>query len=294
MAARFLPLGHPETGPEASGEGNTGSAKLQRVPVIARPPDCPFSRSSAVRHVDGLAGTRGPTRARPPEVAVAHSQTAAAETVAELVLARAGDRRPGLVTAERTYSHAEVVAQAAARAAWLGEHRRPGPFHVAVLLDNIADYVCWLQAAALAGAVVVGGNPTHRGDELARDLAHTECQLLVTSREYLPLVDGRHLGRPPWARSTPPASGCWWSTTRVRRPPSTPTPAPPRRTPRPRGHPGHPRVPPVHLGHLGRPQGLPVHPGPAGPDRVGWWPRCSPSAPMTSATCRCHYSTPTP
>ncbi|MGH9091116.1 MAG: AMP-binding protein [Acidimicrobiales bacterium] len=115
-------------------------------------------------------------------------------TVAELVLRRAGDRRPGLLTADRAYAHAEVVAEAAARAAWLADRHRPGPFHVALLLDNVAEHVLWLQAAALAGAVAVGANPTHRGDDLARDLAHTECQLLVTSRDHLPLVDGLDLG----------------------------------------------------------------------------------------------------
>jgi fatty-acyl-CoA synthase len=116
------------------------------------------------------------------------------ETVAELVLRHAGSDRPGLVTAEGILDHAAVVRAAATRAAWLTDRRRPGPFHVAVLLDNTADHVFWLQACALAGAVVVGANPTHRGDELARDLAHTECQLLVTSSTSFPLVDGRHLG----------------------------------------------------------------------------------------------------
>ncbi len=65
---------------------------------------------------------------------------------------------------------------------------------MALLLDNVPEYVFWMGAAALAGAVLVGGNPTHRGDELARDLAHTECQLLVTNAEYRGLVDGHDLG----------------------------------------------------------------------------------------------------
>jgi fatty-acyl-CoA synthase len=51
-----------------------------------------------------------------------------------------------------------------------------------------------MGAAALAGAVLVGGNPTHRGDELARDLSHTECQLLVTNSRYRTLVGGYDLG----------------------------------------------------------------------------------------------------
>ncbi len=118
---------------------------------------------------------------------------AAEETVARFVLERAGDDRVGLVGPEGSYTHREVTARAAERAAWLAAQRLPGPFHVAVLLDNVAEYVFWLQAAALAGAVVVGANPTHRGDELVRDLVHTECQLLVTASAGLPLLEGRRL-----------------------------------------------------------------------------------------------------
>jgi acyl-CoA synthetase (AMP-forming)/AMP-acid ligase II len=124
----------------------------------------------------------GPVPAPPPE------------TIAGAVLARAGDGRLGLVAGDRRFSHAEVAALAAARAAWLRARRTDGPFHVAVLLDNVPEFVFWLQAAALAGAVVVGANPTHRGDELVRDLAHTECQFLVTDSTSLPLVDGSRIG----------------------------------------------------------------------------------------------------
>jgi len=116
------------------------------------------------------------------------------DTIAELLLARAGDGRPGMVAADRRWTWAEVVAASGARADLLAERRSPGPFHVATLLDNVAEHVLWLGAAALSGAVVVGGNPTHRGSDLARDLAHTECQLLVTDRAHLPLVDGLDLG----------------------------------------------------------------------------------------------------
>ncbi len=116
------------------------------------------------------------------------------ETIARAVLARADDDRPGLIAGDLRLSHAEVVARAAARAAWLRDRRVPGPFHVAVLLDNVPEFVFWLEAAALVGAVVVGANPTHRGDELVRDLTHTECQLLVTDSVSLPLVDGTTIG----------------------------------------------------------------------------------------------------
>jgi fatty-acyl-CoA synthase len=116
------------------------------------------------------------------------------DTIAELLVARAGDGRPGLVTGDARWTWAEVVAASGARAALAAELRAPGAFHVATLLDNIPEHVFWLGAAALAGAVLVGGNPTHRGADLARDLAHTECQLLVTDRAHLPLVDGLDLG----------------------------------------------------------------------------------------------------
>jgi fatty-acyl-CoA synthase len=119
----------------------------------------------------------------------------APETVAGAVLARADDQGLGLWAGDLHMTHAEVVARAAARAAWLQAGRADGtPFHVAVLLDNVPEFVFWLEGAALAGAVVVGANPTHRGDELIRDLTHTECQFLVTDSASLPLLDGSRLG----------------------------------------------------------------------------------------------------
>jgi fatty-acyl-CoA synthase len=116
------------------------------------------------------------------------------QTIDELIRRRAGDQRVGLVSVDRTWTHDRVVAAQAERAAVLARLRRPGPFHVALLLDNVPEYVFWMGAAALAGAVLVGGNPTHRGDELARDLSHTQCQLLITDDGYRGLVEGHDLG----------------------------------------------------------------------------------------------------
>ena len=116
------------------------------------------------------------------------------QTIDELIRRRTGDHRTGLVFADRRWTHDQVVQAQADRAAVLASLRQPGPFHVALLLDNVPEYVFWMGAAALAGSVLVGGNPTHRGDELARDLSHTECQLLVTDAGYRTLVDGYSLG----------------------------------------------------------------------------------------------------
>jgi fatty-acyl-CoA synthase len=116
------------------------------------------------------------------------------ETVAEILAARAADTGVGLVAGDERFTWQEVVSAAAQRASLLLARRVPGPFHIALLLDNVPEFAFWLGAAALAGAAVVGANPTHRGPDLARDLAHTRCQLLVTDRAHLPLVDGLDLG----------------------------------------------------------------------------------------------------
>ncbi|CAL9313970.1 AMP-binding protein [Streptomyces sp. SudanB52_2052] len=112
-----------------------------------------------------------------------------ASTVAELVAARWGDHRPGLWCGELVLTHHEVAAGAAARAALLAEWLPPGAApHIGVLLDNTPEFPLWLGAAALAGAAVAGVNPTRRGAELARDILHTECRILITERAHLRLL----------------------------------------------------------------------------------------------------------
>ncbi|MGW4670450.1 long-chain-fatty-acid--CoA ligase [Streptomyces sp. NPDC004324] len=115
-------------------------------------------------------------------------------TVAELVAERWGDHRPGLWFEGRVLSHHQVTAAAAARAALLADLLPAGAEpHLGVLLDNTPEYPMWLSAAALAGAAVAGINPTRRGPELARDILHTECRVLVTERNHLRLLDGLEL-----------------------------------------------------------------------------------------------------
>jgi fatty-acyl-CoA synthase len=81
------------------------------------------------------------------------------------------------------------------RAAYLQATLDPdAPPHVGVLFDNIPEFSIWLGAAALLGIVVVGINPTRRGAELARDITHTDCQLIVTESRHAHLLDGLDLG----------------------------------------------------------------------------------------------------
>jgi len=112
-------------------------------------------------------------------------------TIAELVRARAGDPNVGLRFENASWTYAELVDACAQRAAFLLAHKpADAPFHVGVLLDNVPDFWMLLGGSALAGATLVGINPTRRGAELARDVQHTDCALLITEAGHLDLLEG--------------------------------------------------------------------------------------------------------
>ena len=106
--------------------------------------------------------------------------------IATMLMDRVGDTRPGLRTRERDWTWDDVVRESAARAALataLQDSLFPDePGHIGVLLDNVADFVFWLGGAALAGATVVGLNPTRGSGDLAADIRHADCALIVTDR----------------------------------------------------------------------------------------------------------------
>ena len=117
-------------------------------------------------------------------------------SVADLLLARAHD--PGLAVASGhdRWTWAEAVAAGAARAGLLASLGELGPPHVGVLLGNEPEYLFWLAAAALSGAVVVGVNPTRRGEALAGDVRRTDCRVLVTDADGAALLEGLDTGVP--------------------------------------------------------------------------------------------------
>ncbi|MGQ0824287.1 MAG: long-chain-fatty-acid--CoA ligase [Actinomycetota bacterium] len=113
-----------------------------------------------------------------------------ADTIAALLTARAGDDNIALRYEDDAWTYAEVLDAVAPRAAFLLDHKpRNAPFHVGVLLDNIPEFWFLLGACAISGATLVGINPTRRGAELARDIEHTHCTLLLTESAHLPLLD---------------------------------------------------------------------------------------------------------
>jgi acyl-CoA synthetase (AMP-forming)/AMP-acid ligase II len=116
-------------------------------------------------------------------------------TIADLLLARAADDHVGLLAGDQQWRWDQIVQAGADRAALFRTLRDADrPPHIGVLLENVPEFVWWLGAAALSGGVVVGINPTRRGTELARDIRHADCQLIITSHSQAALLDGLDTG----------------------------------------------------------------------------------------------------
>src|SRR4051794_28718661 len=98
--------------------------------------------------------------------------------------------RPAIRFADRVWTHADYYAESC-RWANLFLDRLPAdrPRHVAVLLDNLPEYLFAFGGAALIGGAVVGLNHTRRGEPLGRDVEHTDCGLLVTEPRHAALIE---------------------------------------------------------------------------------------------------------
>ncbi|MFC9789039.1 AMP-binding protein [Rhodococcus sp. NPDC127528] len=114
-----------------------------------------------------------------------------------MLLDRLGDEHLGTRTTERDWTWDETVRESAARGALATSLRVEGPFHIGVLLDNTPEFLFWLGGAALAGATIVGINPTRRGAELEAEIRYVDCQLIVTDAEGMAKLAGLDLGLTP-------------------------------------------------------------------------------------------------
>jgi fatty-acyl-CoA synthase len=119
------------------------------------------------------------------------------DTVDQMIRARLGSQRPGLLFEDEQYTWDEHARASAARAALAIDLRRPGAFHIGYLLENVPELSFWLGAGAVSGATMVGINPTRQGAELARDIRHTDCQLIVTEPKLASMLDGLDTGVSP-------------------------------------------------------------------------------------------------
>lgn len=116
---------------------------------------------------------------------------------AQILRSRQGDDTVAFLYEEEQWSYHELVQEAARRSAlFRGLCDGEAPAHIGVLLDNVPEYLFWLAAAALSGRVLVGINSTYRGDQLAQLIRHTDCRLLITSRDQLPLLGDVDIGVP--------------------------------------------------------------------------------------------------
>lgn len=121
--------------------------------------------------------------------------------MAALVRARADDDGVAIFHEDGTRTWREVVAEAAVRAAWMRATLNPDlPPHVGIMLPNVPEFVFQIFGAALAGACIVGVNPTRRGADLERDVEHTNCQVVLTDSTYADLLPGAtRIESRPWA-----------------------------------------------------------------------------------------------
>ncbi|WP_347955193.1 AMP-binding protein [Gordonia aichiensis] len=109
-------------------------------------------------------------------------------TTADLLHARRDDDSPALAFEDRRWTWRQFVAECAIRAAALTALRRSpsaAPWHVGVLMDNDPEYLFLIGGAALAGATIVGVNPTRRGAELRADVVGTDCQTVIVADNHL-------------------------------------------------------------------------------------------------------------
>jgi fatty-acyl-CoA synthase len=102
-------------------------------------------------------------------------------TVGDLLLPLVDVTDRGVHEGDSFISWRDHIASAAEIASALRARLDPDkPPHVGVLLGNTPFFSSVLVAAALAGLVPVGLNPTRRGAALARDVAHADCQVILT------------------------------------------------------------------------------------------------------------------
>src|SRR4051794_32982666 len=159
------------------------SAAMSSCAVAARP-ESSFESSCYARRLVTNTARHAPAPGQAPMPA-----PNAAALLRRNALDHTIAHRPAVRFEEKLWTHGEYVANARRWANLFLAHRPDGPFHVGVLLDNTPEYLFAFGGAALAGATVVGLNHTRRGDNLLRDIEHTDVALIVTEPQHEELLD---------------------------------------------------------------------------------------------------------
>lgn len=116
------------------------------------------------------------------------------DTLQRLLRQREADSAPALLFGDQEWSWREYVEESTRRASALARIRDPQrPFHVGLLMNNTPEMAMGLAAAALGGYVVAGLNTTRRGEGLARDARHADCQIVLTDADHAGLLEGLDL-----------------------------------------------------------------------------------------------------
>jgi len=107
--------------------------------------------------------------------------------MAAALRARLGDRgdRDFIRFEQARWSYAETFREACRYAnLFLLLRDEARPFHVGILMDNTPTFLFAELGCALAGAALVGLNPTRTGAPLARDVAYSDCQMVLVEPRY--------------------------------------------------------------------------------------------------------------
>jgi fatty-acyl-CoA synthase len=115
-------------------------------------------------------------------------------TVASMLVDRVDDDRTAVLDGDERWTWREAVHEGATRGALARSLFGDSKPHVGVLLPNGSEYLFWLNGTALAGAAIVGINPTRRGEALAADVRATHSAVIVTDDEGAGLLAGLDLG----------------------------------------------------------------------------------------------------
>jgi fatty-acyl-CoA synthase len=161
-------------------------AKILKFSVRREPPTASDIDSAGGQRYPKAPANRRPVTIMDPS-SVQFPATGPSPTLAAAVRDRAAERgaQVFLRFEEHSWTYADTYREACRFANLFLELRDASrPFHVGVLMDNLPAFVFAEFGCALAGATLVGLNPTRTGAFLARDVGYSDCQIVVVEDRY--------------------------------------------------------------------------------------------------------------